>query len=91
MALIVPVEELPPGTVSTSHVTVVVAAPATVAVKVCDWLMVRPARLGLMLTDTGTGGATVMVIVEVAVLVVSVTDLAVTATVAGLGTVPGAV
>ena len=35
-ALIVPTEELPPGIVSTSHVTVVVELPVTVAVKVCS-------------------------------------------------------
>jgi hypothetical protein len=86
------VDEFPPGTVSTSQVTEVLELPLTEAAKVCRWPVVRPARLGLMLTVTlpGGGGA-VMVKVADAVLLVSATDLADTVTVAGLGTEPGAV
>ena len=65
--------------------------PLTEAVKVCCWPVVRPARLGLMLTVTFPEDAAVMVKVADADLDESVTDLAESVTVAGLGTDPGAV
>ena len=63
----------------------------TVALKVCVcpvWIDMLVA--GETLTFTGTGGA-VIVIVATALFVVSVTDVAVSVTVPGLGTVAGAV
>jgi hypothetical protein len=61
----------------------------TVAVKACDWLVCTDALVGdtLMLI---AGGA-VIVIAAAALFVVSVTDVAVMVTVAGLGAVGGAV
>src|ERR1700745_3680400 len=61
----------------------------TVAVKACDWPVCTDALVGdtLMLI---AGGA-VIVIAAAALFVVSVTDVAVMVTVAGLGAVGGAV
>lgn len=89
MALTVPTEELPPGMESTSHVTVVVGFPVTVAVKVWAWPVVRAARTGLMATEAEPPTTAVMVIVTEAVFVLSVTEVAVAVTVAGVGTVAG--
>ena len=62
----------------------------TVALKVCVCPTVTDAPVGATLTVTGGGGA-VMVIVALALFVGSVTDVANSVTVAGLGTVVGAV
>lgn len=62
----------------------------TVAVKACDCPVCTDALVGETLTPTGSGGA-VTVMVAVAVLVESATDVAVSVTVAGLGTPVGAV
>lgn len=61
----------------------------TVAVKVCDCPVCTDALAGDTLTLTG-GGGTVIVMVAVAVLVASATDVAVSTTIAGLGTPAGA-
>jgi hypothetical protein len=61
----------------------------TVAVKFCLPLTATDAVLGE--TDTAMGGAAATVIVAVAVLVPSVAEVAVNVTVAGVGTVAGAV
>ena len=87
----VPTEELPPGSESTSQVTEVFVLPETVAVNVWLCPLVRPTRLGLTVTETPPVDCVVTVIVVVADLVESATDLAVSVTVAGAGTVPGAV
>jgi hypothetical protein len=77
--------------VSTSHVTVVVVLPVTVPVNVCAWPVVSPARTGLTLTATLPVTVAVIVKVDVADFVVSVTDVAFRLTAAGVGTLPGAV
>ena len=87
----VPTEALPPGIVSTAHVTVVVVVPVTEAVNVWASPVVSPTRTGLMVTEIPPVTAVVTVMVAEAVLVVSVTDLAVAVTLAGVGTLAGAV
>ena len=88
----VPTEELPPGIESTSHVTVVRVLPVTVAVKAWLWPVVSAARTGLMATEAEPPPTTeVMVITAEAVFVPSLTEVAVTVTPAGVGTVTGAV
>ena len=62
----------------------------TVAVKACDCPVCTDALAGDTLMLTG-GGGTVMVMVAVAVLVESATDVAAIVTIAGLGTPVGAV
>ncbi len=62
------------------------ASLLTVAVKFWGWLVCTLAIAGATLT--ATGGVTVMVATEL--LVVSATEVAVSMTVAGLGTVEGA-
>src|SRR5580704_5862478 len=77
---------------STSHVTLATAFPVTVAVNVCDCPVVRATRTGLIATDAEPPPpAAVMVIVAEAVFVPSATDIAVTATAAGVGRFAGAV
>jgi len=77
--------------VSTAHVTVVVVVPVTEAVNVWAWPVVSASRTGLMVTATPVVTAVVIVRVAEAVLVGSVTDVAVAVTVAGVGTLAGAV
>ena len=89
-ALIFPMSALPPGTESTSHLTVVTELPATVAVKFRVWPVVRAARTGATLTATEPVDGAVMVIVTEAVFVPSATEVAVAVTAAGVGTVEGA-
>ena len=62
------------------------ASFVTVAVKFCGWLVCTLAIVGATLT--ATGGVTVIVATEV--LELSATELAISVTVAGLGTVEGA-
>jgi hypothetical protein len=72
------------------HVTPLVCVSfVTVAVTLCVFPLCTDALVGF--TDTPTGGGVVTVIVAAAVLLVSVTDLAVSVTVAGDGTLAGAV
>ena len=61
----------------------------TVAAKFCDCPVCTDALAGDTLTLTGGGGA-VTVIVALELLLVSPTDVAVSVTLAGLGTVAGA-
>jgi hypothetical protein len=63
----------------------------TVAVNACDCPSVKPPRFGVMLTLTAPVLAAVTVIVTAALLVPSRTEVAVNVTVAGVGTVLGAV
>ena len=64
----------------------------TVAVKLRDCPSVNPPRLGVSVTLTGAGAtAAVTVTVAAAVFFASATDVAVTVTDAGLGTLTGAV
>ena len=63
----------------------------TVAVTVCVCPVCTDADVGFTATEMAGGVAVVTVIVVAAVLVVSATDLAVSVTVAGLGTLAGAV
>ena len=86
-----PTDPLPPVIESTSQTTAVLLLPVTVAVKVCCWRVVSAARFGLMVTFTDPVMTEVIVNVAVALLVVSATDLAVSVTVAGFGTLAGAV
>jgi hypothetical protein len=75
------------------HVTPAAATSfATVAVKFKLCPSVNPPRFGASVTLTGGAatGAAVIVTVAVAAFVVSATDVAVSVTVAGLGTLPGA-
>ena len=62
----------------------------TVAVKVCVWPVCTDALVGDTLTLTG-GGGTIIVMVAVAFLVESATEVAVSVTIAGFGTPAGAV
>ena len=64
---------------------------ATAAVKVSDCPVTIPPRLGVNVTATAPPLAAVMVMVAVADFVPSVTDVALSVTVAGFGTAPGAV
>ena len=91
MVLIVPTVEFPPGIESTSQFTLVLVLPVTAAAKVCACWVVRPARFGLTVTATVPVDWAVMVMVVTAVLAVLATDVAVRVTVAGFGTVAGAV
>ncbi len=89
---IVPVVALPPVTPFTCQVTAVLVVFCTVAVKVCDApvaMLAVPGEIEI-LTGGGVEGA-VMVTVAEADLVVSACEMAVTVTVAGLGTAAGAV
>ena len=71
------------------QVTAVFVDPVTVAENCCVWLVVRDTEAGLICTAMTAGGASEMV--EVADLVVSATDLAVTITVWVLAIELGAV
>ena len=62
------------------------ASLVTVAVKFCGWLVCTLAEVGPTLT--ATGAVTVMVAAEL--LVLSATEVAVSVTVAGVGTAAGA-
>src|SRR4029077_13031628 len=90
-ALMFPISELPPATESTSQCTVVTELPATVAVKVCVWPVVRATRTGETLTVTEPVAGAVMVIVAEAAFVPSFKEVAVAVTTAGVGAVAGAV
>lgn len=70
-----PVLTVPPVAV---HVTTVLVLPVTVAVNCCVALICRVAAVGLMVTATGGGEASVTVTVEDADFVVSATLVAVT-------------
>ena len=61
----------------------------TVAVTLCVFPLCTDALIGF--TDTPTAGGAVTVIVAAAVLLVSATDFAVSVTIAGAGTLAGAV
>ena len=82
----VPTVRLPPAIPFTLQFTAVLVVPVTVAVKAFTWPTPIVAEVGAMLTVTGT----TMVTIEDAVTVGSTTLVAVTVTVAGLGTVAGA-
>jgi hypothetical protein len=89
---IVPVVVLPPVTPFTCQVTAVLVVFCTVAVKACDAAVATLAVPGEIEILTGVGEEDeVMVTVAEADLVVSACETAVTVTVAGLGTVAGAV
>jgi len=87
--VIVPTVEFPPGTVSISQVTLVLAEPFTEAANVCVCPVVIAARSGLIVTVTGPGAVIVTVVLPD--FVPSATETAVTVTVAGEGTAEGAV
>jgi hypothetical protein len=85
----VPTLLFPPGIVSTSHVTFVLALPLTVALNVKVWPIVMPPRFGKMATVVAPEATTVIVADEL--IEESATEVAVIVTVAGEGTVAGAV
>ena len=84
--VIVPTVALPPTTPFTLQFTAVFVVPVTVAVNCCVAPVTTVALVGLTLTATGT-----MVTVAEAELVARAWLVAVTVTVAGVGTVVGAV
>ena len=86
---IVPVVVFPPVTLFTCQVTAVLEDPVTVAVNCCVAVVCTEADVGD--TETLTATAAVTVTVAEADLVVSACEIAFTVTVAGLGTVAGAV
>jgi len=77
---------LHPAPDNTQVTPLLCASLVTVAVKFCGWLVCTLATVGATLT--ATGGVTVIVAAEL--LVLSATEVAVSVTVAGLGTVEGA-
>jgi hypothetical protein len=52
----VPTAKLPPGTVSTSQLTLVLELPVTEAEKDCVWPVVMAARRGEMVAEMVGGG-----------------------------------
>jgi hypothetical protein len=89
LELIVPTVAFPPGNVSTSQVTAVLALPFTVAENARVWPGVSPPRFGAIATVVELEAATV--IVADALRVASATELAFSVTVAGDGAEAGAV